>query len=123
MAGQVVVVTGMMIVGADRSADAVDDGQVMGLFGEQRQVFAQLHACRGSADRLEWSSILVGRIRLEIPHIDMGRAAAEEKQDRRFRATAGQAVGCRRRDRGCTKRITERHTGNAASGRHQKRAA
>jgi len=91
--GQVVVIAGMMVVGADGPADAVDHGEVMGLLCQHWQVFAKSHTGSGRTDGLEWAAVFQWCIGLHVPRVDVRGAATEKEQNCGTRGSAGGAVG------------------------------
>ena len=80
VAGQVVVVAGVVVAGAAAEvAQRADDGQVMGLLGQVRQVLAQLDAGRRGGDGPKQAAILGGRVGLHVPGVDVRRPAARAR--------------------------------------------
>jgi len=72
VAGEVVVIAGVMIAGATAVvAQRVDEGQVMRLPGQLGQVFTQEHTGGRGSDWLEFAAVLDRGIRLEVPHVDV----------------------------------------------------
>jgi hypothetical protein len=85
MTGQVVVITGMMIVGVDAGSDGIHQCQVMRLFRKHRQMLAQRDARSGRRDRLKRSSVFPRSLQLHIPRVNVRGPATQEKQDCRLR--------------------------------------
>ena len=119
MPGQVVVVTGMMIVGIDSTVDRVNEREMMSLLCRHWQMLAQLNARRGSGNRIERATIFQRRIRFHIPRIKMRCPTTQEEQDRRFGlSTFGRITGRR-----CGQRWpTKLHSRKAHARRNEKRA-
>ncbi len=110
MPGLVVVIASVMIIRTDRRPDAADQCQVMCLFGQQRQVFAQLNVRCSGSNRIERATVFGRSIRFHIPHVDVRSTATEEKQNRRFRFPTGRRVRqfSRRRVAGATEAQTRK---------------
>ncbi len=80
VAGEIVIISGVMIPGrAAEIGDAMNQRKAIGLLREQRQMFAKMNLRRRRADRLELAAIFHRRRRFHVPHVDVRRAAAEEK--------------------------------------------
>ena len=119
VAGEVVVIACVMIARrATAVGDAVNHREMMRLFRKQRQMLAKVNLRRRRADGVEFAAILHRRLRLHVPHVDVRRAAAEEKKDRRFRRLAPR--GSRRR---AEQRTPEAHSRHAHRGRDKECAA
>ena len=121
VAGEVVIISGMMIAGGlPAIGDGPHDGEVFALLGGERQVLANLHAGRGSLDGIEGAAIGERRLGFHVPHVDVRRAAAKEKQDDGF----GRLFAATQRISRCTKQGVRRKLQPARGGRrgHEKRA-
>ena len=116
---EIVVVARVMIARrAAKIRDAMHEGKMVRLLRKHRQVLAKMDVRRARADRLEFTAKLARRLRLHVPHVNVRRAAAEEKKDRGFRGLA-------RRDRHGI-RTEKRHAVQSRKphrGRAEKRAA
>ena len=108
-----------MIVGVDRPANRVDDGQVMRLLCQQRQMLAQPHTWRRGADGSKRSAILCRGVRLHIPGVEVRSTATEKEEDHRLglAASANGGVG------GVQLRLAKSESGHACSGGDEEVAA
>ena len=105
VAGEVVVVTGMVVARASAVvAQRANDGQVMGLLRRQGQVFAKLDARCGGGHRLEDAAVFDWSIRLHVPGIDVRCAAAQPDHDG---GLGGPAAGARLTPRGIGRRVRQ----------------
>ena len=102
VAGEVVVVAGVVVAGAAAVvAQRADDGQVVRLLGQVRQVLAEADAGALVAIGLERAAVLGGSVGLHVPGVDVRGAAAEPDQDGRpgdfslHRHLGRGDVGCR----------------------------
>ncbi len=80
-------------------AEGADDGQLVPHAGLQGEVLADLDAGHVGGDRLELAAELLGRVRLEIVHVHVRRAAAEVDHDGRLagrRFAGGDLAGAAR---------------------------
>ncbi len=94
VAGQVVIIPGMMVVGVDRRPHRVDHGQVMRLPGQHRQVLAEPDPGHRRRHRPERSSIL-GRRPGFMSHVSTCDAPPQRKNrivDRAGALTGGAAM-------------------------------
>src|SRR5262249_41997212 len=86
MPGQVVVIACVMIAGAAAAvADRTNDGQMVGLPGEERQGLAQPDARGTGHDGAEGATVLCGGVRFHIPGVDVRCPAREPDHDGRLR--------------------------------------
>src|SRR5262249_950476 len=72
--------------------DTADERELVGHLGDAGERLADLDAGDFRVDRLELAANLLRRFRLDVPHILVGRAAAEEDVDERLVAGAGEWV-------------------------------
>jgi hypothetical protein len=68
--------------GAPKIGYSMNHSKMMRLFGQQREVFAQLDLRRGGPDWSKLAAVLQGGIGFHVPHVDMRGASAQEEQDR-----------------------------------------
>ncbi|GIW85996.1 MAG: hypothetical protein KatS3mg108_0320 [Isosphaeraceae bacterium] len=85
-AGDGLVVAGVVV--ADGVVDGADDGQVVGLLGQEGEVFAEQQSGGGGLDGLELAADLLGGVGFHVPEVDVGRAALEGEDDERAGAGA-----------------------------------
>ena len=86
VAGEVEVIPGMVVAGGlPRIGDAMDEREVMPMLRRQGEVLADRKPRRRRGDRAEFPAVFRRRRGLHVPQVDMGRAAAEEEEDRRLR--------------------------------------
>ena len=93
---------------------------MLALLGSERQVLADIHARRGGFDGIERPAIGEWRFGFHIPHVDVRRAAAQEKQNDGF----GRLFAATQRISRSTKQGVRRKFETACSSRgsHEKRA-
>src|SRR5205823_413456 len=72
------------VVPAAGTDDRADEGELVGQGGDLREALADLDAGDGRADRLELAADLGRGVGLEVPHVLVGWAAAEEDVDHRL---------------------------------------
>ncbi len=70
-----------------------DDGHLVGVFGHQRQLVAELDARHDGIDRIKQTANAGRWLRLEVEHILLRRSAPQVKQDARFGFSAGSRLG------------------------------
>ncbi len=84
MAGQVIVIAGMMVArAAAEVAERIHNRQVMAVLGRQRQMFAKAHARGRSGDWLELAAILNRGVGLHVPGVEVRCPAAQPDENRR----------------------------------------
>lgn len=85
VSGEVEIIACVMVAGgASEVGHAVDEGESVRVFCEEREVFAELDIGSGGADGLELASVLNGGVGFHVPHVDVGGASAEEEEDGGF---------------------------------------
>src|SRR5207245_11470969 len=95
VAGEVVVIAGVVVAGAAAVvAERTDDGQVVRLAGQVRQVFAQRDTGRTGGDGAERAAVFLGRVRLHVPQVDVRGPAAEPDQNGRTGRAAPPGRSC-----------------------------
>src|SRR5262249_49178448 len=94
----------------------VNDGEMMRLLGQERQVLAESDARRTRGNWLELATILDGRIRFHVPGVDVRGAAAKPQED----ARPGRLTPCWLRCRNETRQV---HAAKAKAASDEKRAA
>jgi hypothetical protein len=70
-----------MVVGVYGPTNRIHNRKVMRLFGEHWQMFAKPNSSRRSGDRLEWTSVLSGRVWFHVPCIDMRCSTTKKEKD------------------------------------------
>ena len=81
MACQIVVIARMMVVGADRTTDTVEQRKVVSLLSQQREMLTQRDPRGRCGDGLKRSSVFQRSSRFHVPHVNVRGPAAEKEQN------------------------------------------
>jgi hypothetical protein len=97
------------VVSAGRADHGANDGKLIHHGGDPREDFANLKSRDGRGNRFEFAPNLLGRLRLDVPHVLVGRAATQKNIDDRLGSSrdAGFCLG--------PKDIGQRQTADADS--------
>ena len=107
VAGEVIIITSMMIAGCLTAiCNLAYDREMLALFGRERQMLADIHARRSSLNRIEGATVVERRFGLHVPHVDVRRAATKKKKYDGFGGVflAAQRIG-RRAEQGVRRKL------------------